>query len=215
MAGVANRWWGVAERGGVGRLEAFSDGVFAIAITLLILEVRVDQAPEESLAEALHHALPEIGAFAASFLQIGIMWANHHALFRLIDRVDQLLLLFNLLLLGCVSFLPLPTRLVAEHTSGADARTAALLYGATLTVNAVAFNLVWHRAVRAGLLVDGVQPAFVRDVNIRYLLGLIAYAAATLIAFVSPLATVLVTVVLALVFLLGPSPRSGLTEDET
>jgi uncharacterized membrane protein len=165
MAGVANRWWGVAERGGVGRLEAFSDGVFAIAITLLILEV----------------------------------------------RVDQLLLLFNLLLLGCVSFLPLPTRLVAEHTSGADARTAALLYGATLTANAVAFNLVWHRAVRARLLVDGVQPAFIRDVNIRYLLGLIAYAAATLIAFVSPLATVLVTVVLALVFLLGPSPRSGLT----
>ena len=210
MARAANRWWGVAERGGAGRLEAFSDGVFAIAITLLILEVRVEQVPGESLVEALHHALPEIGAFAASFLQIGIMWANHHALFRLIDRVDQLLLLFNLLLLGCVSFLPLPTRLVAEHTSGADARTAALLYGATLTANAVAFNLVWHRAVHADLLVDGVQPAFIRDVNIRYLLGLVAYAAATLIAFVSPLATVLLTVALALMFLLGPSPRSGL-----
>jgi TMEM175 potassium channel family protein len=214
MARAAKRWWGVAERGGAGRLEAFSDGVFAIAITLLILEVRVEQAPDESLAEALHHALPEIGAFAASFLQIGIMWANHHALFRLIDRIDQLLLLFNLLLLGCVSFLPLPTRLVAEHTSGADARTAALLYGGTLTANAVAFNLIWHRAVRAHLLVDGVQPAFIRDVNIRYLVGLIAYAAATLVAFVSPLATVVMTVVLALVFLLGPSPRSALGEDE-
>jgi uncharacterized membrane protein len=214
MARAAKRWWGVAERGGAGRLEAFSDGVFAIAITLLILEVRVEQAPDESLAEALHHALPEIGAFAASFLQIGIMWANHHALFRLIDRIDQLLLLFNLLLLGCVSFLPLPTRLVAEHTSGADARTAALLYGGTLTANAVAFNLIWHRAVRAHLLVDGVQPAFIRDVNIRYLVGLIAYAAATLVAFVSPLATVVMTVVLALVFLLGPSPRSALGQDD-
>jgi TMEM175 potassium channel family protein len=215
MARAANRWWGVAERGGAGRLEAFSDGVFAIAITLLILEVRVEQAPDESLAEALHHALPEIGAFAASFLQIGIMWANHHALFRVIDRIDQLLLLFNLLLLGCVSFLPLPTRLVAEHTSGADATTAALLYGGTLTANAVAFNLIWHRAVSAHLLVDGVRPAFIRDVNIRYLLGLIAYAAATLLAFVSPLATVLTTVVLALVFLLGPSPRSALGPDGT
>jgi uncharacterized membrane protein len=214
MARAAKRWWGVAERGGAGRLEAFSDGVFAIAITLLILEVRVEQAPDESLAEALHHALPEIGAFAASFLQIGIMWANHHALFRLIDRIDQLLLLFNLLLLGCVSFLPLPTRLVAEHTSGADARTAALLYGGTLTANAVAFNLIWHRAVRAHLLVDGVQPAFIRDVNIRYVVGLIAYAAATLVAFVSPLATVVMTVVLALVFLLGPSPRSALGQDD-
>ncbi len=213
MARRTNRWWGVAERGDTGRLEAFSDGVFAIAITLLILEVRVEQSPEESLATALHHALPEIGAYAASFLQIGIMWANHHALFRLVDRADQLLLLFNLLLLGCVSFLPLPTRLVAEHTSGVDARTAVLLYGGTLTANAIAFNLIWRRVVHMGLLVDGVHPAFVRDVNVRYLLGLIAYAAATLAAFVSPLAAVLLTVALALMFLLGPSPRSGLAQD--
>jgi uncharacterized membrane protein len=215
MARGANRWWGVAERGGTARLEAFSDGVFAIAITLLILEVRVEQAPEESLAEALHHALPEIGAFAASFLQIGIMWANHHALFRLIDRVDQLLLLFNLLLLGCVSFLPLPTRLVAEHTEGGDARTAVLLYGGTLTATALAFNLVWYWSLRANLLVDGVSTAFVRDVTIRYALGLGAYAVATLTALLSPLAAVLLTVVLALVFLLGPSPRSGLAPGET
>jgi uncharacterized membrane protein len=213
VARRVNRWWGVAERGDTGRLEAFSDGVFAIAITLLILEVRVEQSPEQSLAAALHHALPEIGAYVASFLQIGIMWANHHALFRLIDRADQLLLLFNLLLLGCVSFLPLPTRLVAEHTSGVDARTAVLLYGGTLTANAIAFNLIWRRVVHAGLLVDGVHPAFVRDVNVRYLLGLIAYAAATLVAFVSPLAAVLLTVALALMFLLGPSPRSGLAQD--
>ena len=215
MARGANRWWGVAERGDTGRLEAFSDGVFAIAITLLILEVRVEQAPDESLAEALHHALPEIGAYVASFLQIGIMWANHHALFRLIDRVDQLLLLCNLLLLGCVSFLPLPTRLVAEHTEGADARTAVLLYGGTLTANALAFNLVWYRTLRANLLVAGVSPAFIRDVTIRYALGLVAYAVATLIALVSPPLAVLVTVVLALVFLLGPSPRSGLAAGGT
>src|ERR1700704_4129321 len=129
-----SRWWGAgADRGDTERLEAFSDGGLAIAITLLILDVRVDVPAETSLAAALQHALPEIGAYVVSFLQIGIMWANHHALFRLIARVDQLLLLFNLLLLGCVSFLPLPTRLVAEHTTGADARTAVLLYGGTLT----------------------------------------------------------------------------------
>ena len=209
---MSRRWWGAVERGDTGRLEAFSDGVFAIAITLLILEVRVEQGPEESLATALHHALPEIGAFVASFLQIGIMWANHHALFRRIGRVDQLLLLFNLLLLGCVSFLPLPTRLVAEHTSGADARTAVLLYGGTLVANAVAFNLIWWRVVRARLLVDGVQPAFVRDVTVRYLVGLALYVAASLLAFVSPPAAIVVTGALALVFLLGPSPRSGLAD---
>jgi uncharacterized membrane protein len=215
VAQRVNRWWGVAQRGDTARLEAFSDGVFAIAITLLILEVRVDQSPDESLAAALHHALPEIGAYAASFLQIGIMWANHHALFRLVDRVDQLLLLFNLLLLGFVSFLPLPTRLVAEHTSGLDARTAVLLYGGTLTANAIAFNLIWHRVVRMGFLVDGVHPAFVRDVNVRYRMGLLAYAATTLVAFASPLTAVLLTVALALMFLLGPSPRSGLPPDES
>jgi uncharacterized membrane protein len=212
MARGTRRWWGIAERGDTGRLEAFSDGVFAIAVTLLILEVRVETTGDESLAAALHHALPQIGAYAASFLQIGIMWANHHALFRLVDRIDQLVVLLNLLLLGCVSFLPLPTELVAEHTHGADARTAVLLYGGTLAANALFFNLLWLRVVRAGLLVPGTAPAFVRDVNVRYLIGLGAYVAATLLAFVSPPAAIVVTVVLALVFLLGPSPRSGLSE---
>lgn len=116
---AARGWWGGnADRGDSVRLEAFSDGVLAIAITLLILDIRVEQQPGQSLAAALGHAAPEVVAYAASFLQIGIMWANHHALFRIVARVDQLLLLANLLLLGFVAFLPLPTRLVAEHTSG-------------------------------------------------------------------------------------------------
>ncbi len=83
MTQRSSRWLGAqADRGDSGRLEAFSDGVLAIAVTLLILDVRVDQQPGQSLAEALHHALPEIGAYAASFLQIGIIWVNHHSLFR-------------------------------------------------------------------------------------------------------------------------------------
>jgi uncharacterized membrane protein len=157
-----SRWWsGQAERGDAVRLEAFSDGVFAIAITLLILDVRVDREPGRSLAHSLGRATPEIVAYAATFLQIGIMWANHHALFRIVERVDQLLLLANLLLLGCVSFLPVPTRLLAEHTTGADARTAMALYGATLTACAVSFNIIWRYAVRRRLLVEGVSADFV------------------------------------------------------
>ncbi len=205
----ARNWWaGTVDRGDSVRLEAFSDGVLAIAITLLILDVRVDQQPGESLAAALGHAGPEIGAYAASFLQIGIMWANHHALFRIVDRVDQLLLA-NLLLLGFVAFLPLPTRLVAQHTSGADARTAMLLYGATLTGCALAFNLIWRHTVRAGLLADGVDPGFRRDVDIRYLTGLAGYLAATLLALIQPWLTLAATALLALLFLLGPSPRAA------
>lgn len=208
------RWWSArAERGDAARLEAFSDGVFAIAVTLLILDVRVDQHAGQSLASALQDALPEVVAYAASFLQIGIMWANHHALFRVVDRVDQLLLLANLLLLGLVSFLPLPTRLVAEHTSGADGRTAMILYGGTLTACAVAFNLIWRHAGRRRLLLDDVSPDFRRDVDRRYLLGLGGYVAATLLALVHPRLTLAVTAVLALVFLLGPSPRSAVPAD--
>jgi len=81
----------------------------------------------------------------------------HDALFRIVARVDQLLLA-NLLLLGFVAFLPLPTRLVAQHTTGADARTAMLLYGATLAGCALAFNLIWRHSVRRGLLAAGVDP---------------------------------------------------------
>lgn len=109
----------------------------------------------------------------------------------MVNRVDQLMLLLNLLLLGFVAFVPLPTRLVAEHTVGADARTASLLYGATLTGSAIAFNLIWRHLVRAELLVAGLTPEFVRDVTIRYLLGLAGYVTATLLALVWPLLTVL------------------------
>jgi uncharacterized membrane protein len=210
---VVSRWWsGSAERGDSARLEAFSDGVLAIAITLLILDVRVEQQPGQSLASALSHAGPELLAYAASFLQIGIMWANHHTLFRIVERVDQLLLLANLLLLGFIAFLPLPTMLVAQHTSGNDARTAMLLYGATITGCALAFNLIWQRAVRKRLLMGAVSAQFRRDVDIRYVAGLIGYIVATLLAFVAPWLTVAVSVALALLFLLGPSTRSPIDE---
>ena len=120
------------------------------------------------------------------------MWANHHALLRIVKRVDQVLLLTNLLLLGFGAFLPLPIRLVAQHTSVADGRTAMLLYDATLTGCAVAFNLIWRHTVRRGLLAGGVDPGFRRypgfrrDVHIRYLVGLGGYLAATLLALIQP-----------------------------
>src|SRR5215475_4195702 len=95
MARRMSRWWGVAERGDTARLEAFSDGVFAIAITLLILEVRVEQSPEESLTAALHHALPLMGAWAAGFQQFGLVRTNHPARFRAIARDPQLLRVGN------------------------------------------------------------------------------------------------------------------------
>ncbi|HEY2698699.1 MAG TPA: TMEM175 family protein [Pseudonocardiaceae bacterium] len=209
-------WWGgSAARGDAARLEAFSDGVLAIAITLLILNVHVEPAKGESLAHALGHAWPEIVAYVASFLQIGIMWANHHALFRVVGKVDHVLLLLNLLLLGFVTFLPLPTQLVAEHTgTDTDAKVAMLVYGLTLAGSAMSFNLIWRYAGRRGLLADAVSPEFCRDVDIRYLAGLCGYIFAAALAFVLPWLTLAVTALLALVFLLGPSPRAPIADDE-
>src|SRR5260370_13608306 len=97
-----------------GRLEAFSDGVFAIAITLLILEVHVGGQAGASLARQLAHAWPSYTGYVISFVTIGIMWANHHSMFRLIDRSTHGLVVANLLLLLCVSFVPFPTKVLAS-----------------------------------------------------------------------------------------------------
>src|SRR5919201_3681938 len=128
-----------------GRAEAFSDGVFAIAITLLILAVGIDQAlAKGDLKHQLLHLWPAYIAYAVSFLTIGIMWVNHHAVFRHFARVDRPLLLLNILLLMCVSFTPFPTRVVADHVhGGADRKAAAVLYGGTMTLTAICFFAVW------------------------------------------------------------------------
>ena len=98
------------------RLEAFSDGVFAIAITVLVLEIGVPHvAARESLPQALRHLWPSYFGYAVSFLTIGVMWINHHAMFKDIDRQDHVLLVLNLLLLMCISFLPFPTAVVAAY----------------------------------------------------------------------------------------------------
>src|SRR5436309_14245655 len=115
------------------RVEAFSDGVFAIAITLLILTISVPSHGEH-LGHELIDLWPSYVAYAVSFLTIGIMWVNHHTLFRNFARVDRPLLLLNILLLMLIAFVPFPTRVAAEfvHSEG-NRREAAFLYGLTMT----------------------------------------------------------------------------------
>src|SRR5919206_118934 len=128
-----------------GRVEAFSDGVFAIAITLLILAVGIEESiGEGSVSQRLLDLWPAYIAYAVSFLTVGIMWVNHHQVFRHFERVDRPLLLLNILLLLCISFTPFPTRVVADHaTNGADREAAAVLYGGTMTLTAICFFAVW------------------------------------------------------------------------
>ena len=115
-----------------GRVEAFSDGVFAIAITLLILSVGIEKAPHGNLGSYLVDLWPAYVAYAVSFLTIGIMWVNHHLLFDNFARVDRPMLLLNILLLMLIAFVPFPTAVLAQFIQTDGARAAAVLYGATL-----------------------------------------------------------------------------------
>src|SRR5438552_9252985 len=115
------------------RLEAFADGVFAIAATLLIIDVGVPTQFHESLGPELLRLWPQYIAYAVSFLTIGIMWVNHHRLVRQLERIDERFLFLNLGLLACIAFVPFPTRVLAEFVRTGNGEAAALLYGITLT----------------------------------------------------------------------------------
>jgi len=189
-----------------GRVEAFSDGVFAIAITLLILAVGFEQAiADGDLTDQLLDLWPAYIAYAVSFLTIGIMWVNHHQVFRHFERVDRPLLLLNILLLMCVSFTPFPTRIVAEHAqNGDDRQAAALVYGITMTLTAICFFSVWLYGSRRLLRADADMRE-VSGITRSYLPGTPMYAAATLIAFISPVASLIIFGSLAIFYAISSS----------
>ncbi len=189
-----------------GRVEAFSDGVFAIAITLLILAVAIDQARAHgALSNQLLHLWPAYLAYGASFLTIGIMWVNHHAVFRQFARVDRPLLLLNILLLMLIAFVPFPTRVVAQFAhSPADRQAAAFLYGITMTMTAILFFSVWWYGSRCVLRSDA-DPREVSGITRSYLPGTPMYATATLIAFASPIASLVIYGAIALFYAISSS----------
>jgi uncharacterized membrane protein len=176
-----------------GRLETFADGVFAIAATLLILNVDAQvTGGGHRLGHDLLHVWPSYAAYAVSFMTIGIIWVNHHAVMGQLGRVDRSFLFQNVLFLMCVAFIPFPTRLVAEHIRDGGATVAALAYGVTLTITAVLFNVIWFYAVRGErLLRPDADRRVVRGITRSYLPGPWLYAVATLLALVSPVTSVL------------------------
>jgi uncharacterized membrane protein len=195
------------------RLEAFADGVFAIAATLLILTVDGAVGGEGvDLGADLRHAWPSYVAYAVSFVTIGVMWINHHAVLDLVDRVDRRFLMANLGLLMCIAFVPFPTRLLAEHIRGAGAESAALAYGFTLTVTAVFFNTIWLYASRGGrLLRSDRDPRVVAGLTRTYLPGPWIYLGATLVAFASPTASALLYLAIAGLYVFESSIFGGRT----
>jgi len=185
------------------RVEAFSDGVFAIAITLLILSVGIEQAPHGDLGMYLVDLWPSYLAYAVSFLTIGIMWVNHHLLFDNFARVDRPMLLLNILLLMLIAFVPFPTHVVAEFArSEVDRRNAALLYGLTMTITAILFFTLWMYGSRRLLRADA-DPRVVSGITRSYLPGTPLYATATLLAFASSIASLIMFAAIALFYALS------------
>jgi uncharacterized membrane protein len=187
------------------RLEAFSDGVFAIAVTLLVLLFDV---PKDGgiLSHALLHQWPSYLAYAVSFLTIGIMWVNHHDVMHQIGHADRTFLFLTILLLMCVAFVPYPTAIVAEFIRGSDREAAALFYGITLTTTAVFFNALWRYAVwNNRLIARDADPSVVKGITRSFRPGVPLYLGSTLVALVSPVASVALFAATALFYVVANS----------
>jgi uncharacterized membrane protein len=195
-----------------GRLEAFSDGVFAIAITLLVLELRVPPGPGP-LGRGLLAEWPSFAAFVTSFATIGIMWINHHRLFTLIRRVDHWLLVLNGLLMFGVSALPFPTELVARELGGPGQGLAVMIYSCNSIFIALAFNGLWRyasssRRKPALLRVPHDAPEVVA-IHEQYRWGPVGYVAAAILSPWHATLAMALMMALALFFLLPPREKRG------
>jgi uncharacterized membrane protein len=194
------------------RLEAFADAVFAIAITLLIIEIRLPPHDEVvrrgGLSPTLLDLWPSYLAYLISFIVIGIMWANHYNLMKLVDRVDHGFITLNLLLLLCIAFLPFPTAVMAEHLTDPHERAVAVaFYCGCFTVTAVFYFLMWwHAARNRRLIAPHVSDDAVRAVTRAYAPGSLLYLAATLLAFVHVAISLTIVLGLAVLYML---PRAG------
>ena len=185
---------------GTGRFETFSDGIFAIAATLLVLSFSVGSGVD--LGSRLLHLWPAYLAYVTSFVTIGIIWMNHHHTVSLIARTDRTMLFLNNLLLLTVAFLPFPTKLVGDFLRHDGERAAALAYAATLLVMAI-LHQVWWRYARGNrrLIGDETPDSALRAVDRAYLPGVPMYGAVFVLAFFSPLAAVLLTFAIAAFYL--------------
>ncbi len=178
---------------GTNRLESFSDGVIAVAITLLVLGISVP-APGSggSLAHELGIRWPQYAAYVVSFVTIGIIWINHHAMIRRLRETDHAILILNLLLLMSIGILPFATELMATYLRASQGQTlAAVIYGGSLLLMSVLFSVLNRHILlgRPDLLAVALAPERRRQIYVRALTGLAPYAVATALAPVSPYLT--------------------------
>ena len=184
-----------------GRFETYSDGVFAIAATLLVLSFSAASGLHD-LGSHLLHLWPSYLAYATSFLTIGIIWMNHHYCVEQMARANRTLMFLNLLLLLTVAFLPFPTRLVAQYLQKTGERSAVYAYDGTLVLMAVIYNIWWRYASTGRrLIAENVPDSGVRAITRAFNPGVPMYGAVFLVAVWSPLASVALTFAIAAFYL--------------
>lgn len=190
------------------RLEAFSDGVFAFAITLLVITI-AQPGDYLHLAHELAVRWPSLAAYVVSFSVIGIMWLNHHSIFSHFSHADRPLVYLNLALLMTIGFLPYPTGVLGHALArGQGATTAAVVYGATMTANASAWAALWcYAAFGRRLLRPSFPEAERRTATLLFTLGGVVYAASVGVAFLDPLAFLALEAALAVYYAFDPLSR--------
>jgi uncharacterized membrane protein len=184
MAGAQLRY---CEDMNKGRFESFTDGVFAFAITLLILGVALPlmhDPSERELRGAILSLWPNFIAFALSFAVIGIMWQNHHALFRFVARIDRKTVALNLLLLFGTVMIPFATSTIGAYPTR---HASTLLYGIVLTWCSTAYNLMLSHLIASGAFDSTVKRERIARTVFAYRVGWFTYVASTLLALVLPL----------------------------
>ncbi len=194
------------------RIETFSDGVFAVAITILVFGITVPRGlpAGQRLLPALLVQWPAYLAFLTSFATIGIMWINHHNMFTHIRRLDHTLLVLNGLLLLGITFVTFPTALVAEYIQHRDARTAALVYSGTFVMIAIVWNLLWRYVAHDNrLLRRDIDRRAVEGITRSYSWGPPMYLVSFVLAYGSPLASLGLVLAMAVFFALPRSLSRG------
>ena len=197
-----------------GRIEAFSDGVFAVAITLLVLDIKIPPLPTAGAAASLGIELarqwPVYIAFVTSFLTILVMWINHHRVFGLIKRSDDRFMVLNGLLLMTITLVPFTTSLVAAYLMHPDMKIAVLVYTGNSVFLALAFSGLWRYASKDSRLLAANHDRLVAEgITKSYRHGPLLYIIIFLISFVSPMASITICLLLALYFTIPPRKHAA------